>query len=258
MRPLVLGSCLAVSVTFTLVANHIVEQTLHGPYELALRPPRLPQPFSPPLDAERLARTFGTPLRPKRVSAPTRPLPLKLLGTLDDHAAALLESTTGQCRTLRIGDRWNDVELLGVGHGRVTLRRDGRMEELGVGTTFSVSAARALPIVLTASGGSLSMLRAELDRQLPELLTKLMTGGRVVPAFENGAMAGFRLVAVRPGSLYELLGLRSGDLLETINGQSLSNPEAVMGMMGRLREQRTIAVAVKRDDQQLTWNLTLD
>ncbi len=255
MRPLILGTCLAASIFFAVLANMFVEASLNVPTNGALRPPRLPHDELPGLEPERLSRAFGTPLRPRSANAPTRPLPLKLVGTLDEHAAAMVEPTTGQCRTLRIGDLWNGVELMKVGHGHVTLRHDGRVEELGIGNTL---APTGLPIVLSSSGGALSMRRADLDRQLPELLPQLMSGGRVVPAFQNGAMAGFRLVAIRPGSLYEQLGLKSGDLLQAVNGQPLASPEVVMGLMARLRDQRTVTVAVDRGGAQLTWNLTLD
>ncbi|MBS1152685.1 MAG: ral secretion pathway protein, partial [Myxococcaceae bacterium] len=191
-------------------------------------------------------------------AAPTRPLPLKLLGTLDDHAAAMMEAPSGRCRTLRVGDRWNDVELVGVGHGRVTVRRDGWLEEVGIGAPSPAPGSARLPIELTARGASLSMPRTELERQLPELTQRAMSGGRIVPAFEGGAMTGFRLLAVQPGSLYEELGLKSGDVLETVNGASLANPEVAFGLMTQLRGQRQVALVVNRGGQRLRWELSLN
>ncbi|MBS1149317.1 MAG: hypothetical protein H6Q89_1015, partial [Myxococcaceae bacterium] len=133
MRAFTLGSCLAVAVTLAFCANLLLEAALRpSPPDPVLRAPRL-EAGPPPLDPGRLSRAFGTPLRPRSVAAPTRPLPLKLLGTLDDHAAAMMEAPSGRCRTLRVGDRWNDVELVGVGHGRVTVRREGWLEEVGIG-----------------------------------------------------------------------------------------------------------------------------
>lgn len=260
MRLLTLASCLAVAVTLAWSANLLIDA--------ALTPPPAPRPRAAirlavaprPLDPARLARAFGTPLRPREPAPPPpRPLPLKLLGTLDSHAAALLDAASGQCRTLRVGDRWNDVEVVGVGHGHVTVRRDGLEEELGVGRALSVAAVRAgLPIALTATGATLAMRRADLEQQLPDLARRAMEGGRVVPAFQGSTMVGFKLFAVRPGSLYEELGLQNGDVLESVNGAPLSNPQVAFTLLGRLRDSPSVAVSVDRGGQKLTWQLRLD
>lgn len=261
MRPFILGSCLAVAVTLAFCANLILEAKLSTRVELTLRAPRTAKDPHLPLDADRLARTFGTPLRPRAGAAPTRPLPLKLLGTLDEHAAAVMDASSGVCRTMRVGDLWHDIELVGVGHGRVTLRRDGLIEELGIGGTSTPPVAAApssFPISFSPGGASLRLARSDLERQLPELARRAMEGGRVVPAFEGSTMIGFRLHAVRPGSLYDELGLKNGDLLESVNGNSLSNPEVALGLMTGLRNQRHIALKVNRGGERLTWDLSLN
>jgi general secretion pathway protein C len=262
MRALTLGSCLAVAVTLAFTGNLLLEAALRVPPEATLRAPRGEDERQLMLDRERLARTFGTPLRPRPGPAPTRPLPLKLLGTLDDHAAAMADASTGQCRTLRIGDRWNDVELIGVGHGRVTVRRDGTLEEVAMGGVTSAAilpvASAALAISFTPRGASLAMQRSELERQLPLLTQRAMDGGRIVPAFEGGKLSGFRLLSVRADSLYAELGLRSGDVLETVNGASLSSPAVAVGLVTSLRDQRQISVVVNRGGERLTWDLSLN
>ena len=259
MRSLTVGTCRAVAITLAFVANVLIDAALY------IAPPGLDQRrFTArddprPLDAQRLSTGLATPLRPRAAQPPARPLPLKLLGTLDDYAAAMADAASGQCRTMRPGDRWGDVELVAVGHGRVTLRRAGALEELAVGATGApVTGASAFPISFTARGASLAMARAELLRQLPDLVERALAGGRIVPAFESGTVSGFRLVAVRPGSLYEELGLKTGDVLEAVNGAPLSNPDVAFGLMARLRDQPKVALVVNRAGQRLTWELSLN
>ncbi len=259
MRALTLGSCLAVAVTLAFTANQIIDASLRAPAHATLRPPRLEDRGGAALDEGRLSRALGTPMRPKSLAAPTRPMPLKLLGTLDDHAAAMIETTSGQCRTLRIGDRWNDIELVGVGHGRVTVRRDGAIEEVGIGVTLTPPPASSrIPIAITPRGAALSMQRSELERQLPELVARALQGGQIIPAFQGSTMIGFRLLAVRPGSLYEELGLKTGDVFETVNGASLADPSIALSLLPRLREQKQVALTVNRGGQRLSWELSLN
>ena len=258
MRVFTLGSCLAIAVTLAFSTNLLIETSLRGPLpECSLRAPRTDE-RQLALDLGRLSRAFATPPQPRPAAAVRPALPLKLIGTLDDHAAAMVETSSGQCRTLRIGDRWNDVELLSVGHGRVIIRRAGALEEVSAGGTTSPALTSRLPIAFTPHGAAIAMQRSELERQLPELARRAMEGGRIVPAFEGPTMIGFRLLAVRAGSLFEELGLKTGDVLETLNGASLSKPEVALGLMTRLRDQRQVALGVKRGDERLTWELSLN
>ncbi len=45
---------------------------------------------------------------------------------------------------------------------------------------------------------------------------------RIMPHYINGQPAGFRLVWVRKGSLYSQIGLKSGDIVQQINGKNIS------------------------------------
>jgi hypothetical protein len=259
MRAFTLGSCLAVAVTLASSGNLMLEGWLRILPDPRLRAPRR-EARPAELDSNRLSRAFRTPLRPKTGPVSRRALPLKLVGTLDAHAAAMVEVSSGHCRTLRVGDRWDGVELLEIGHGRATVRREGLLEEITVGATIASSSpvTSSLPITFSQRGAEISMPRAELERQLPDFAKRLISGGRVIPAFAGSKMIGLRLLAVKPESLYSELGLLSGDLLETVNGVSLTSPEVALGLTSQLREQSRISVGVNRGGERLMWNLSLD
>lgn len=44
---------------------------------------------------------------------------------------------------------------------------------------------------------------------------------RIVPSIRKGEMSGFKFYGLRPGSLLKLLGVKNGDLLESIDGEPL-------------------------------------
>lgn len=256
MRAFTLGCCLAVAVTVAVSANQLIDGALRDPPPAAEHRGHRADESLPTLDGARLARLLGTPLRPRTSSAPRRPLPFKLLGTLDDHAAALADSASGQCRTLRIGESWNGVELVEVGHGRIAVEQEGVLVGLGIGAPAPTVGA-PLSIGLTPRGANVAVSRAELERQLPALAQRALEGAHLVPSFSGSTMIGFKLFAVRPGSLYEELGLKNGDVFESVNGLSVANP-AALGMLSRLKDERRVSLVVSRGGERLTWELNVE
>ncbi|QSQ26901.1 hypothetical protein JY651_19155 [Pyxidicoccus parkwayensis] len=70
---------------------------------------------------------------------------------------------------------------------------------------------------------------------------------RIVPAFRDGQARGFKLFAIRPHSLFAKLGLQNGDVLEQINGQSLTTPTSAMTAFESLRDARHVELDLERD-----------
>lgn len=82
------------------------------------------------------------------------------------------------------------------------------------------------------------------------------TGGvRVEPAFERGAQVGYRLGEVVPGSVYQRVGLRAGDVIEAIGEVRLDSPGRAAGLLGRL--ERGAQVTVSRDGVGFSLDLRI-
>ena len=47
-----------------------------------------------------------------------------------------------------------------------------------------------------------------------------------MPEWADGQMVGVRLNQVKPGSLYEKLGIESGDVVTSLNGIAIDSPQA--------------------------------
>src|SRR5690606_33360651 len=59
--------------------------------------------------------------------------------------------------------------------------------------------------------------RDEIDKQLANLNT-IATQARIVPSFKNGQANGFKVFSIRPGSIYQKIGVQNGDVIRRING----------------------------------------
>ena len=67
-----------------------------------------------------------------------------------------------------------------------------------------------------------ALLNHYLDHQ-----AEVMRAARMVPETKAGKFAGVRMAGIRPGTLFDRLGLKNGDRLQSINGHSLEAREAI-------------------------------
>lgn len=74
-------------------------------------------------------------------------------------------------------------------------------------------------------------------------------GLRVIPHYRNGQSQGFKLVGVRTGSFARQLGLRSGDVIKTVNGRSIDSTEAALQAYSTLRGQSVFQIELERRGQ---------
>ena len=99
---------------------------------------------------------------------------------------------------------------------------------------------------------SRSMLNKVLDNA-----GKIIGIAAVSPKIENGESIGMEIRGVRPNTLLTKIGIQNGDILESINGQSLSNPDAALGAYTTLRTADKFNLSVRRGGQSMIINYNL-
>lgn len=104
---------------------------------------------------------------------------------------------------------------------------------------------------------SFSIHRPGLDGMLgdPGLLAR---SARMVPAREGDAFVGFKVFGIRSGSVPAALGLKNGDLLRTVNGLPLTNPQQALEAYTRLRKASAVMLELTRRGEPLTLRYTID
>lgn len=93
----------------------------------------------------------------------------------------------------------------------------------------------------------------ELEAQLANI-NQLILQARVVPNFANGKIDGFKIFAIKPNSIFRKLGLRNGDVLLSVNGVVLDNPQKGLQVFQDLQGQRDFAIDLRRRDQNMSFN----
>ena len=82
--------------------------------------------------------------------------------------------------------------------------------------------------------------------------TRLAHAARIVPAIKNGKPDGFKLFAIRAGTFFDLLGLRNGDTLRTVNQVSLISADKALEVYSKLRKSTKLALTIRRRGKLLT------
>jgi len=141
------------------------------------------------------------------------------------------------------------VRLDAVEHDRIVILRNGAREAVSfkdVDKTASLIVSPPPPIVQPGATGGQVVDRKQLQQQLgrPEFLSQAL----IVPNPDGG----FLVRQVQPGSLYEKLGLRPGDVIRNVNGQALTSMDDVMRLYQQFGSAQRVLVEVQRQGRNET------
>jgi general secretion pathway protein C len=183
---------------------------------------------------------------------PTTPLSLTLIGTFvtgGEKPYAIIEDKKKQNQDVFIIGQsiFNQATLKKILEDRVEIEREGKLEVLKL-DDLGGGAPDASGGVASTGDDEFVVDEAELDKGL-ENLPLLLTQARAVPYFKEGRSIGLRLFAIKTGSLYEKIGLKNGDILKSINGNSLGDISQALKLFEQLKQERSIGLTLERDKQ---------
>jgi len=79
----------------------------------------------------------------------------------------------------------------------------------------------------------------------------------VRPKMEDGRSVGMEIRGVRANTLLTKLGIQNGDVLESVNGQSLTSTDAALGAYTTLRTADKFNLAIQRGGKTMLVNYNL-
>ncbi len=230
------------------------------------REPRRPASYYASIPARDIFNsTKPEPEKPPEPAKPTE-LKLKLWGVAvhsDGSSSCVIEDlTTHKQDFYRINDKVaGTATVKAVEWDRVILDRDGRDEILDLATAQGAPAkpvTAAAPAAAPSGNPHIQLVgdnqynidRSEVDSALDNM-NQLFTQIRAVPHFEGGKSTGFRLFAIRQNSLFDNIGLRNGDIIQSINGTELNDPTRALALVQELRNARQLTVSILRNKEAL-------
>ena len=200
-------------------------------------------------------------------------LPLTLLGTVaaadPDHAWATIEDLDER-KTLVVrvnDDVKRNAKVERIERRRVILRENGKLRELALSEKDGASLARPKRAAAraptrnrrrsTARNRSapaervrkLAENRYEVPREELEKTvrnpTALFSQAQIQPRYTDGEMVGMQINSIKPGSLFEEIGIQSGDTITELNGISINSPEESARILAEFSEADQFTVVVE-------------
>lgn len=188
---------------------------------------------------------------------------ISLIATMEAEPAewsmAAVETGDGD-RIVRIGQTIEERKVMAIYRTRMVLAGSGKFECVEVGEKKTRKRPSRSPVASRASSGrndnikdgvtktgknTYEIDRAMLNEQLEDL-GKLSRQARVIPHYRDGKPQGFKIVGVRPGSLYSHIGVRSGDVLKSVNGEEVTSPTKALELYEQLKNSDNVTLEVER------------
>jgi general secretion pathway protein C len=198
-------------------------------------------------------------------------LPIQLIGTVifqnpSRSLAALQDKSDNKVYPVRMNDEIaGKLQVLSVEARKVIFinLQSKRKEYVDIPDDSSMKISmNARPSTSSKSGGNnitqveenkFVVKRAELDAQMANFNT-LITQARAVPEMKGGQMVGFRLMQIQPGSFYEKIGLKLGDVITSVNGEKITDAAKALTILQELKHMNSLDLGTLRNGKEVNLN----
>lgn len=92
---------------------------------------------------------------------------------------------------------------------------------------------------------TVTLVRADVEAAFADT-SALSMSARIVPAFQDGEARGFKIFAIKGGSLWARAGFEDGDVITTVNGMSVSSPDKALSVYSTIKDAERVTFAVER------------
>lgn len=168
-------------------------------------------------------------------------------------------------------DNLLNTRIVRIERFRVILNNEGRLESLELqGARANIESA-SIPSRPTPSlrqrpapnsdevgfeqigPGRFLVPQTTLDGLLADLPSILRDARAIPNVGSDNKIDGFRLVEIRPDSIYDRLGLQNGDVVMRVNNDELNSVEKGMSLFTALRNEKSISIDIVRDGSRLNY-----
>jgi type II secretory pathway component PulC len=187
------------------------------------------------------------------------PADLTVVGTIvsprSDRGVAMLRSA-GRTRTAAAGETAFGGRIVSVGPGLVTMEFGPERVQLRLAGIDATAPPPAVPAPDAATESPRAMARADVERRLGAEIPKILAETTVVPYLERGEVAGL-LVSRMPDGLLSEVGLRAGDVLQSVNEVPVDSVATLASLWPRFQNATEVRAVVLRDGRPFSLTLAL-
>ena len=143
--------------------------------------------------------------------------------------AIIEEKGTRKQRLVKAGDVVSGAKVIRIKRNAVDVLVGGEER------TLKMAEMKEAPIVPPAAGSAGQSIRPrpyhqpERDREGLQDMGSMLSQAQIRPYFNAGVPDGFIVTSIRPGSLYQKMGIANGDIIQEVNNRKIQTADDVMG-----------------------------
>ena len=155
----------------------------------------------------------------------------------------------------KVGDRIAGATVLKIGRDKILVKFNDKREILKKRDAFEglVVPGGPGPVAAPSASGTVVLNRADITGSFKDL-GSMLSQAQIRPFFSAGVPDGFMVSGIRPGSVYQRMGLTDGDILQGVNGKKMQGADDMMEMYNGLRSASRMSLNVRRQGRTDTLN----
>jgi len=193
-------------------------------------------------------------------------LGLKLIGAIAGDSAtsrAIIQNrATGVALPYKIGDMVGAATIESIESDRVVVRHAGRRKVLplqsGAAAPAKGRSSEDKP-QSTGSAGKLAAAEQQPPQTRPQMgyVEDVFRKAKIEPYVRNGRTEGLKITGLEDTPLAGLFGLKNGDVVQTVNGQSLTSKQKAFQVLQKAKMQSKLQIQLLRDGKakELSFDL---
>jgi len=180
-------------------------------------------------------------------------LKVRLLGTVSgdsENAAAIIQEGARKTQGLyKEGDSIQDATIIKILRGKVIVRIGGENQVLTMEEkprSSSASRDKRSPVgPAQRPSTTITLDRSTLTKSLGDI-NELLSQVRVRPHYKDGKADGLMLSQIKPNTVFTKMRLRNGDVVQRVNGKSISSPDEIMEFYEELKSGSSVSLDITR------------
>lgn len=88
-------------------------------------------------------------------------------------------------------------------------------------------------------------------------LAALTNEAKAIPNMKNGEFNGFKLYAIRSTSVFSQIGLKNGDVIQSVNGEKIDSLEKAMGLLQTMNSASSVQIGLQRRGQSVNMDYNI-
>ncbi|MBN2063038.1 MAG: PDZ domain-containing protein [Deltaproteobacteria bacterium] len=198
-------------------------------------------------------------------------LNITLLGTVvgnpKDRVAVIEEKENRKQALYRVGDSIQNSVIKSILRGKIVLRVGDKDEVLVMPEPSSFSSTiqnrqnqqdQQNRVTFSPSLDRTVMSRQQDFEQSLEEIDELLKEIRITPHVKDGGQDGVVITGIRAGSILRRIGLRDGDIINSVNNEyNVYDDESMLSVIDELRAGSDISLQIERRGRKRTLNYKL-